>query len=69
VRDDFVLLQQRIENALERLRSTSERDVRRKALRDLKAAIVEAEGLLDIKEVIESRRAGGPIRSEGKGGK
>src|SRR5580698_7569591 len=50
VRDDFVLLQARIENALELLRSTSERDIRRTALRDLKAAIVEAEGLLDIKE-------------------
>jgi hypothetical protein len=49
VRDDFAPLQERIENALALLRSSSEKELRRKALHELKAAIDEAEGLLGVK--------------------
>jgi hypothetical protein len=49
MRDEFNPLQDRIENALALLKATADRDMRRKALLELKAAIDEADRVLGAK--------------------
>lgn len=50
MRDDFLPIEERTRGALAVLRAAHERDIRRSARRDLRAALNEAEQLLAVTE-------------------